>query len=281
MQLVVANVEFAALRADSGMLSSFKAALREGLAMEAGNGLRPEDVGLELSAGSVRVLARVSAPDNIRLTMMTNLRTSQTVGTTLTTKLSSVDGIDNITTGPIEVLLETEDIPTASTTTAAQPSMTLQQPARDVEGLGASTLTAVVGSLVGVGVALVAALAIACVGYRRGWCARAKAPEREFVESNANVSFMDTWEDNPMREASDGGRSSSAARAAAADGRAPGSKGATAGDLLIGFGTCELRDFGGPQAQAVAPPVPPSPGPAPEVPLFARSASQKKKLMAL
>jgi len=99
----VRNVDYARLSANPALLSSFKDAMRKAIAAAAGPGIMPEHVELALQAGSVVVQATVTPPRGVSLASVALQLRAAPLEKSVATSVASVDGIHEVSKGPITV----------------------------------------------------------------------------------------------------------------------------------------------------------------------------------
>jgi len=103
--LTVNNVNFDALNQNQILRNGFVAAVKRSVAQQAGGGVTPADVAVELSAGSVRVRATIIPPAATTSTSLTGTLASgsASLSTSLLNELSSVSGIGTVASGSLAV----------------------------------------------------------------------------------------------------------------------------------------------------------------------------------
>lgn len=102
--LKVNNLDYQALSQRARLLADFEAVTKEVLAIEAGPGISADSIQLQLSAGSVVVQAAITPPEGVaRTSIQSKLATSPSLQQALVSKVNSIEGIAEATTGPISV----------------------------------------------------------------------------------------------------------------------------------------------------------------------------------
>jgi len=101
--LTVKNVDYGQLAASPGLLSSFQEAMKRAIASAAGPGVAPEHVRLELSSGSVVVVATITPPSGVSTAAVQSQLESMPLSQAISRTVASVAGISKVSTGPISV----------------------------------------------------------------------------------------------------------------------------------------------------------------------------------
>lgn len=107
LTLVLQNVDFTVLHADTQLFASFKSIIRQAVATEAEHGVLRENVELAFSAGATLVVRCVLArlPEAVLAPVRARLSSSVNLGTNVTRALNRLNKIRNITTtGPVTVV---------------------------------------------------------------------------------------------------------------------------------------------------------------------------------
>jgi len=159
ISLTLQNLDYLLLEQDVGLLASLKMALAEAIAAEAGGGVLPAHVQLQLSAGSVHVLAEIHAPETVPLgqvrSRLETSATSASLGATVAANVAQVQRLSTVSTGGIVVsavgisggpCCDTSEGSSTTSTTAAHggdgPSSETS-PAGDAEGVARSCVRSV------------------------------------------------------------------------------------------------------------------------------------------
>lgn len=104
--LTVRGIDFALLSAHSEVLERFKNVLRETVSSESGPGVSPEDVALELWGGSVVACCTIAQPQGVSATSIeARLRSSTTLCRAVADGVAQVEGIDQVSVGPLSVIV--------------------------------------------------------------------------------------------------------------------------------------------------------------------------------
>jgi len=103
--MTVANINYEELIKNKATEASFKQAVAESVAEQAGHGLLPEHVAVTLSPGSVRVTAVITRPLGVSagVAELQSVLESPALSDTLVGKIQAVPGIRAVSTGSIEV----------------------------------------------------------------------------------------------------------------------------------------------------------------------------------
>jgi len=100
VSMTVEGVDYAILSQDTGLLSSFKAAVSKGIADE--SGVPESAVTMALSAGSVKATATIRIPMGVNVdTLTSKMSTSSTLGASIADSVKALPGIDAVSNGPI------------------------------------------------------------------------------------------------------------------------------------------------------------------------------------
>jgi len=105
IQMTVQGVSYNALQANTTLRNLFETSIKETVAEEAGHGLVANDVSVEMSAGSVVVVATIdSLPTSVSASSLRNtMAGSTTLSSAVVSAVSGVSGIDQATSGSITV----------------------------------------------------------------------------------------------------------------------------------------------------------------------------------
>jgi len=105
LSMTVHSVDYHALVADAPLRAAFENTMVQVIASEAGNGVMPEHVKLQLKSGSVIVDAEITPPSGVDLNAVhTNLAgPSSSLGGKVVASVNEVANIKSVATGPIEL----------------------------------------------------------------------------------------------------------------------------------------------------------------------------------
>jgi len=135
VKMTVKNMSFTALTASPGMRAEFEQTVKASMAEAAGPGVRPADIEVHISAGSVVVDAKIAPPPGVKASDMDgNMKAgNNSLGTMLIARVKALPGIKSIALGDIsatEVVIAViqEVVPTTPTTTTTPPTRHLPKP---------------------------------------------------------------------------------------------------------------------------------------------------------
>uniref|UniRef100_A0A7S0B9U9 Uncharacterized protein n=1 Tax=Pyrodinium bahamense TaxID=73915 RepID=A0A7S0B9U9_9DINO len=104
--LTIRGVDYTRLSAEPVVLTELQNGLQQVLALEAGPGVMPQDVALELWGGSVVVCATIVPPAGVSAGFVeAQLRSSTTLRGAVADMVAQVEGIEQVSTGPLTVIV--------------------------------------------------------------------------------------------------------------------------------------------------------------------------------
>merc|ERR1712070_615738 len=108
----VVSVNHSALVANATLLASFEAAVKQGIADQAGADILPEHVTLVLSAGSVNIEATITPPSGVVVADVKQAVTTNAaaVAQSVTTNVKAVGGIDAVSDPNVEISTNTPTV---------------------------------------------------------------------------------------------------------------------------------------------------------------------------
>eukprot|EP00929_Paragymnodinium_shiwhaense_P076281 TRINITY_DN39189_c0_g1_i5.p1 TRINITY_DN39189_c0_g1~~TRINITY_DN39189_c0_g1_i5.p1 ORF type:complete len:1170 (+),score=420.06 TRINITY_DN39189_c0_g1_i5:206-3715(+) len=103
VSMKVSNVDYPSLLRNPSMLADFKAKTKEAIAEAAGPGVKPHDVSLQLSSGSVAVKATITPPAGVSAKRLGQSMSSGAGGLAagVVAKVKTVSGIESVVSGEI------------------------------------------------------------------------------------------------------------------------------------------------------------------------------------
>jgi len=146
----VQGLDFNSLISNSTLLGSFKTAVKEAIASDAGQGIRPEHIDIALSAGSVIVQATITPPVGIAVAaIQSQLKVStHALRNTVVAKVACLAGISDVARGTItvtEVNISQSITPSVNPAANAVDAIPLRRPLHSARSCSSNAATDING----------------------------------------------------------------------------------------------------------------------------------------